>query len=116
VLVLEDNVRLKDFEYNEDLQGSLIFMVVNNGACLINHMYHSKIALGGKQGKVEKALSTSKDFITESAKETLEEKPKEGKGVEITKDNDVLSLIFVHIFSNISVSINNFLACFDFLN
>jgi len=45
---------------------------------------------GGKQGKAEKALSTSKDSVTESAKELSEEKPEEGKVVGNTEDDEPL--------------------------
>lgn len=46
----------------------------------------SNAAPGGKQGKAEK--TTSKDSVTASAKESLEEKSEEAKGVGNTEDDE----------------------------
>jgi sister-chromatid-cohesion protein PDS5 len=47
-------------------------------------------ASAGKQGKAEKAMSTSKDSGTESAKETSGEKPAKGKAAGTAEDNEPL--------------------------
>lgn len=44
----------------------------------------------GKQGKAEKAMSTSKDSVSKSAKETSEDKPDEEKGVGNSEDDEPL--------------------------
>jgi len=90
--------------------------VENNGVCLITHMYHcSEAASGGRQGKAEKAMSTSKDSVTESAKGMSEDKP-EGKGVGNAEDDEPLVswILPWYFFQHFTVS--NFLACFNFLN
>lgn len=59
-----------------------------------------EVASAGKQGKAEKAMSTSKDSGPESAKEASEDQPAKGKSAGNAEDDEPLvSRIFCSMYN-----------------